>query len=129
MNNGNMCKVQVYDGAVGEYTVKYGDHELNVTVDWRREYIVGPAKVSPYGFYKYRAKGKDVVFSIDDTSVATILSQDGKQCEIEIITGRKGKFNLTCVFEEDGEQQTITLPVAIGSFTGDKDEKSIGLVG
>ena len=33
MNNGNMCKVQVYDGAVGEYTVKYGDHELNVTVD------------------------------------------------------------------------------------------------
>lgn len=33
MNNGNMCKIQVHDGAVGGYTVKYGDHELNVTVD------------------------------------------------------------------------------------------------
>lgn len=129
MNNGNMCKVRVHDGAIGTYTVKYGDYTLDVTVDWRREYIVGPAKVAPYGFYKYRAKGKDVVFSIDDTSVAKILSQDGKQCEIEITTGRKGKFNLTCIFEEDGEQQTVTLPIAIGSFTGDKDEKSIGLVG
>lgn len=129
MNNGNMCKVRIHDGAVGTYTVKYGDYTLDVTVDWRREYIVGPTKVSPYGFYKYRAKGKDVVFSIDDTSVATILSQDGKQCEIEIITGRKGKFNLSCIFEEDGEQQTVVLPIAIGSFTGDKDEKSIGLVG
>ena len=129
MNNGNMCKVQIHDGAIGTYTVKYGDYSLDVTVDWRREYIIGPAKVAPYGFYKYRAKGKNVVFSIDNTSVATILSQDGKQCEIEITTGRKGKFNLTCTFEEDGEQQTVTLPIAIGSFTGDKDEKSIGLVG
>ena len=115
--------------ATGFTKNSFGDYTLDVTVDWRREYIVGPAKVSPYGFYKYRAKGKDVVFSIDDTSVATILSQDGKQCEIEIITGRKGKFNLSCVFEEDGEQQTVVLPIAIGSFTGDKDEKSIGLVG
>ncbi|MBO5629306.1 MAG: hypothetical protein J5965_09570, partial [Aeriscardovia sp.] len=63
-------------------------------------------------------------------AVATILKQDGKQCEIEITTGRKGKFNLTCTFnDEDGEEQTVVYPIAIGSFTGDKDEKSIGLVG
>lgn len=74
-------------------------------------------------------KGTNAVFSIDDTSVATIISQDGKQCEIEIITGRKGKFNLTCEFEEDDEQQTVVLPIAIGSFTGDKNEKNIGFVG
>ena len=130
MNNGNMCKVRIHDGAIGSYTVKYGDYTLNVEIDWRREYIIGPAKVSPYGFYKYRAKGTNVTFSIDNAAVATILKQDGKQCEIEITTGRKGKFNLTCTFnDKDGEQQTVVLPVAIGSFTGDKDEKSIGLVG
>ena len=33
MNNGNMCKVQVHDGAIGTYTVKYGDYALDVTVD------------------------------------------------------------------------------------------------
>jgi hypothetical protein len=69
------------------------------------------------------------VFSIDNTAVATILEQDGKQCKIEITTGRKGKFNLICAFEQDGETETVILPVAIGSFTGDKNEKSLGLVG
>jgi hypothetical protein len=33
MNNGNMCKVQIHDGAIGTYTVKYGDYTLDVTVD------------------------------------------------------------------------------------------------
>lgn len=130
MNNGNMCKVKVHDGAIGSYVIKYGDYSLNVNIDWRREYIVGPSKVAPYGFYKYKAKGTDVVFSIDNTAVATILTQDGKNCEIEITTGRKGKFNLICDFvDEVGEQQQVRLPIAIGSFTGDKNEKDLGLVG
>ena len=129
MNNGNMCKVRVHDGAIGTYTIKYGDYSLNVTVDWPREYIVGPTKVAPYGFYTYRAKGNGV-FSVDNADVVTILEQDGKQCKIEITTGRKGKFNLTCDYiDEDGEERSVVLPVAIGSFTGDKDEKSLGLVG
>jgi len=129
MNNGNMCKVRVHDGAIGTYIVQYGDYNLEVTVDWPREYIIGPSKVAPYGFYTYKAKGNGV-FSIDNTAVASILEQDGKTCKIEIITGRKGKFNLTCTYlDEDEQEQLVTLPVAIGSFTGDKDEKSIGLVG
>lgn len=132
MNNGNICKVKVHDGAIGTYTIKYGDYSLDVTIDWQRENIKGPVEVSPYGFYTYRIVGSNGVFSIDNTSVARILSQDGKECEIEIITGRKGKFNLTCVTEvEDPEEeaQTITLPITIGSFTGDKDEKDLGLIG
>ena len=129
MNNGNMCKVRVHDGAIGTYTIKYGEYELEVTVDWPREYIVGPTQVAPYGFYKYRAKGNGV-FAISDTSVARIVSQNGKECEIEIITGRKGKFNLACRYiDEDEQDQIVVLPIAIGSFTGDKNEKSIGLVG
>lgn len=128
MNNGNMCKVRIYDGAVGSYIISYGDYSLNVQIDWQREYIIGPDKVAPYGFYTYKIKGENAVFSIDDAAVATILEQDGIQCKIEIITGRKGKFNLTCMFEQDGETQTVVLPVTIGSFTGDKDEKNLGLV-
>jgi hypothetical protein len=33
MNNGNMCKVRVHDGAIGTYTIKYGEYELEATVD------------------------------------------------------------------------------------------------
>ena len=33
MNNGNMCKVRIYDGAIGTYTVHYDDYELEVTID------------------------------------------------------------------------------------------------
>lgn len=84
--------------------------------------------MAPYGFYTYQAKGNNVVFSIDNAAVAKIIEQDGKYCKIEITTGRKSKFNLTCTFEEDGEQQQINVPIAIGSFTGDKNEKDLGLV-
>ena len=128
MNNGNICKVRIHDGAIGSYIVKYGEHTLESVIDWRREFIIGPDKVAPYGFYTYKAKGNNVTFSIDNTTVAKIISQDGKMCKIEVITGRKGNFNLLCSFEEDNEQQTITLPIAIGSFTGDKNEKDLGLV-
>lgn len=128
MNDGNMCKVRIYDGAVGTYTIKYGDYSLEATIDWPREYIVGPTKVAPYGFYTYRAKGNGT-FSIDNAAVATILEQDGKECKIEITTGRKGKFNLICNYtDEDEVEHTVTLPVTIGSFTGDKDEKDLDLV-
>lgn len=128
MNDGNICKVRIHDGAIGSYIVKYGEHTLESIIDWKREFIIGPDRVAPYGFYTYKAKGDNVTFSIDNAAVAKIIDQDGKNCKIEILTGRKGNFNLTCTFEEDGEEQTIVVPIAIGSFTGDKNEKDLGLV-
>ena len=122
MSEGNICRVRVYDGAVGTYTVKYGDYTLDVTVDWHREKIKGPDEVFPYDFYIYKAKG---TFSLD-TDLARIVSQDGTQCEIEILTGRKGSFVLTCE-TEDGE--TIKLPIKIQSFTGGGNAEDIGVVG
>lgn len=122
MNNGNMCKVRVHDGAIGTYTIKYGDYSLDVTIDWQRNYIKGPSIVSPYGLYTYKAKG---TFTID-SDLVKINFQNGQQCEIEILTGRKGNFNLTCT-TNDGE--VYTLPVTIGSFTGGSgNEKGIGIV-
>lgn len=121
MNNGNMCKVRVHDGAIGSYIVSYGEYSLEVNIDWQRNYIIGPEKVAPYGIYTYEADG---IFSVD-SNLVRINSQDGTKCELEVLTGRKGKFTLTCVTEDN---ETYTLPVTIGSFTGDKNEKSIGIV-
>jgi len=121
MNNGNMCKVRIHDGAIGTYTIKYGDYSLEASIDWQREYIKGPAEVSPYGFYTYEADG---VFTVN-SSLVKILAQDGTKCEIEVLTGRKGNFILTCTTEDN---DVYTLPVTIGSFTGDKNEKDLGIV-
>lgn len=122
MNNGNMCKVRVHAGAVGGYTVKYGDYSLEATIDWQRNYIKGPAIVSPYDVFTYKANG---VFTLDTNTLAKIISQDGTQCKIEILTGKKGTFNLMCETEE-GEIKT--LPIKIQSFTGGNDAKNIGVV-
>lgn len=121
LNNGNICKVKIYSGAVGTYTVKYGDYTLDVNIDWERNYIKGSDVVYPYGIYKYRGKG---VFSVD-SELVKILSQNGSSCEIEILTGRKGEFNLTCTTEND---EKYILPITIGSFTGGGNEKTVGIV-
>lgn len=123
MSEGNVCKVRVYDGAVGTYTVKYGDYTLDVSIDWKREYIKGPDTVFPYDTYIYKAKG---LFAIDNTDVAKIISQDGTQCVVEIITGKKGEFTLYCKVEEGDIRK---LPIKIESFTGGGNAEDIGVVG
>ncbi len=122
MSEGNICKVRIYDGAIGTYTVKYGDYSLEVSIDWQREYIKGPDEVFPYDFYIYKAKG---TFSLD-TDLAKIVSQDGTQCEIEIISSRKGSFTLYCTTEDD---EVMELPIQIQSFTGGGNAEDIGVVG
>lgn len=121
MNDGNICKVRVLDKATGSYTINYGAYSLEVTIDAQGPYITGPEKVAPYGIYTYEADG---VFTVD-SSLVRINSQDGTKCELEVLTGRKGSFTLTCIA---ADETVYTLPVTIGSFTGDKNEKSIGIV-
>ena len=121
LNDGNMCKVKVFDGAVGTYTISYGEYNLEVNIDWQRNYISGPDTIYPYSIVSYKAVG---TFSID-SELVRINSQDGKSCEIEVLTGRKGSFNLICT-TEDGD--VYTLPITIGSFTGGGNAETIGIV-
>jgi hypothetical protein len=58
--------------------------------------------------------------------LAKIVSQDGKQCKIEILTGRTGQFTLYCETEE-GEQKELLI--TIKSWFGGKDESTVGVVG
>ena len=121
LNNGNMCKVKVFDGAVGNYTISYGDYSLDVNIDWQREYIKGSDIIYPYSLETYKGKG---IFSVD-SDLVTIKSQDGTQCVIEVLTGRKGSFNLICTTDEG---EVYTLPITIGSFTGGGNAQAVGVV-
>lgn len=121
LNNGNMCKVKIFDGAVGTYTISYGDYSLECSIDWQREYIKGSDVIYPYSIETYRGKGTFTV----DSDLVVIKSQDGKSCTIEVLTGRKGSFNLTCTTDEG---DVYTLPITIGSFTGGGNAEAVGVV-
>lgn len=122
LEDGRICKVRIYQGAIGTYTVSYGDMSLEVEIDWEQPYIKGNVAVSPYEFYTYRGAGTYYL----DTNLAKIISQDGKSCKIEITTGRTGKFTLYCD-TPDGE--TKELLITIKSWFGGKDESTVGVVG
>lgn len=122
MDDGRMCKVRVYQGAIGTYTVTYGNYSIECTIDWEKPYINGPEEVYPYDFYTYKGAG---VYSLD-TPLAKIVEQDGKKCKIEILSGKMGNFVLNCETPE-GEQKQLNI--RIKSLFGGKDESSIGVVG
>ena len=121
LEDGRMCKVRVHQGAIGTYIISYGDDNLEVTIDWAQPYIKGETQVRPYEFYTYRGIGTYYV----NTDLAKIISQDGKKCEVEILTGKKGQFTLYCNTEEGTEE----LLINIGSWFGGKDESAVGVVG
>lgn len=124
VDEGQMCKVRIYPGAIGGYTVSYGDDSMDVIIDWAEPYIEGPAEVYPYDFYTYKAEG---VFSVN-SKLVRIVEQDGTKCVIEVLTGKKGEFTLTCTYNDNGEEIVTTLPVKIKSLWGGKDEERIGIV-
>ena len=122
--DGKMCNVRIYDGAIGNYTIQYGDESLECTIDWQRDYIQGPKEIYPYDTYVFKALYDGVTFSVD-SDLVKIESQDGQTCRIYVDTGKKGSFNLSC---ENSDGEVFTLPVKIGSWFGGKGESEVGRV-
>ncbi len=114
--NGRMCKVKVYAGAVKTFDICYGDFFQTVIVEWQKPLIQGPQEVYPYDIHTYWIKklpeDERVAFSIDDESMAKIVDSNNDSCKVEIISGKKGKFVIHAVY---GDIET-DLPVKIKSL-------------
>lgn len=114
--NGRMCKVKVYAGAVKTFDICYGDFFQIVTVEWQKPLIQGPQEVYPYDIHTYWIKklseGEKVTFSIDDESMAKIVDSNNDSCKVEIVSGKKGKFVIHAAY---GDIET-DLPVKIKSL-------------
>ena len=114
--NGRMCKVKVYAGAVKTFDICYGDFFQTVIVEWQKPLIQGPQEVYPYDIHTYWIKklpeDERVAFSIDDESMAKIVDFNNDSCKVEIISGKKGKFVIHAVY---GDIET-DLPVKIKSL-------------
>ena len=114
LEDGRMCKVKVYSGAVKDFDVVYGEQYLTVTIDWAKPKIQGPQTVYPYDTHTYWIKGEDrkVKFMLD-SEFAKIIDNDNSSCIVEVTSGKRGLFTLQCELE-DGE--IVDLPVEIKSL-------------
>lgn len=105
LENGRICKVKVYPGAVKTFDICYGEQKRTITIDWAKPIIQGPQEVYPYETHTYWIKEENVkaTFSID-SDLAEIIETGNDYCKVEIVSGKKGEFVLYCTPE--GQEQT-----------------------
>lgn len=115
LDDGRICKVKIFAGAVKTFRIYYGEQFLEVTIDWQKPIIQGPQEVYPYDTHTYSIKklpeGEKVEFSIDNNN-AQIINTEKDSCQVEIISSKKGKFTL---FAKYADIET-SLPVTIKSL-------------
>ena len=115
LDNGRICKVKIFAGAVKTFRIYYGEQFLEVTIDWQKPIIQGPQEVYPYDIHTYFIKklpeGEKVEFSIDNNN-AQIINTEKDSCQVEIVSSKKGKFTL---FAKYADIET-SLPVTIKSL-------------
>lgn len=115
LDNGRICKVKIFAGAVKTFRIYYGEQFLEVTIDWQKPIIQGPQEVYPYDTHTYFIKklpeGEKVEFSIDNNN-AQIINTEKDSCQVEIVSSKKGKFTL---FAKYADIET-SLPVIIKSL-------------
>lgn len=114
--NGQVCRVQVYPGAIRKYRVKYTDgksgYHLDVRIDIEEQKIQGDTAVRPFDIKEYRADEKGT-FWIEAKS-AKVIENKGYSCTVEIVKGKKGKFTL--YFKADESGSVYSLPIDILSM-------------
>lgn len=111
LENGRICKVKVYQGAVKTFDICYGEQKRTITIDWAKPIIQGPQEVYPYETHTYWIKEENVkaTFSID-SDLAEIIETGNDYCKVEIVSGKKGEFVLYCT-PEGQEQAELNIKI------------------
>lgn len=114
LNNGQICKVKVNEGAIGKFTLSYGANSMEITIDTSDSFIIGPIEVFPYSTNRYSIvlpQGKEALFRTDNPN-AKIVAVGDDYCDVEIVSGKSGKFKVMVKIDET----IYELPVKIKSL-------------
>lgn len=115
--NGRICQIKVPDGTIGEFKVVYGNkttgYHLDVKIDIEEPEIKGPDEVYPYDTHTYYVEDDEGGFWIE-TRLAKVIKIDDSAARVEILTGKKGSFNL--YFRSNISDKVSILPITIKSF-------------
>lgn len=114
--DGRLCKVHVYEGAIGSFRVYYGDknsgYHLDAEIDIKEPYIKGAQQVYPYDTHEYQVNDEGHFWV--ETKLAQIIEEEENKCSVEIKTGKTGKFVL--YFKSSKNNEQYELPITIQSF-------------
>lgn len=114
LNNGQICKVKVNEGAIGKFTLSYGTNSMEITIDTSDSFINGPTEVFPYSTNRYSIalpQGKQALFKTDNPS-AKVVAVGDDYCDVEIVSGKSGKFKVMVKIDET----IYELPIKIKSL-------------
>lgn len=114
LNNGQICKVKVNEGAIGKFTLSYGTNSMEITIDTSDSFISGPIEVFPYSTNRYSIvlpQGKEALFKTDNPN-AKVVAVGDDYCDVEIVSGKSGKFKVMVKIDEN----IYELPVKIKSL-------------
>ena len=114
LNNGQICKVKVNEGAIGKFTLSYGTNSMEITIDTSDSFINGPTEVFPYSTNRYSIalpQGKEALFRTDNPN-AKVVAVGYDYCDVEIVFGKSGKFKVMVKIDEN----IYELPVKIKSL-------------
>lgn len=114
LNNGQICKVKIHEGAVGKFTLMYGTNSMEITIDTSDSFIIGPIEVFPYSTNRYSItlpQGKEALFRTDNPN-AKVVAVGDDYCDVEIVSGKSGKFKVMVKIDET----IYELPVKIKSL-------------
>lgn len=103
LNNGQICKVKVNEGAIGKFTLLYGTNSMEITIDTSDSFINGPTEVFPYSTNRYSIalpQGKEALFRIDNPN-AKVVAVGDDYCDVEIVSGKSGKFKVMVKIDEN----------------------------
>lgn len=109
LEDGYICKVRVYPGAIKTFELWYNDKEhITAKIDWEKSAIEGPQIIYPYDEIVYSI-GVPAIFSTDSDLVEiTRLSE--YSCKVFVKTGKKGRFVLKAE-KEDGSEESIHIDI------------------
>ena len=114
LNNGQICKVKVNEGAIGKFTLSYGTNSMEITIDTSDSFIIGPTGVFPYSTNRYSIalpQWKQALFKTDNPS-AKVVAVGDDYCDVEVVSGKSGKFKVMVKIDET----IYELPVKIKSL-------------
>lgn len=114
LNNGQICKIKINEGAIGKFTLSYETNSMEITIDTSDSFINGPTEVFPYSTNRYYIalpQGKQALFKTDNPSAKVIVVGDD-YCDVEIVSGKSGKFKVMVKIDEN----IYELPVKIKSL-------------
>lgn len=114
IDEGRMCEVRIYDGAIRNFFVQYGNNEpLEVWIDIREPYIKGPQLVYPYDTHTYFTENSDDILEFySDSPLVKVTQLTDNSCSVKIKSSKSGEFDLYA----RNEEKQYKLHVTIGSF-------------